>query len=387
MSNIITPPTGNGGNIITPGGRGGSQITPQPANRPQGTTIQPGGGESIQPGASRPAPPMMPGVSTHEQVVERTKSKIQEQREQQEDHLAELWAYYLAVERQKAEIEGRPWKELETEPTHFEEVFEKFKDRLKDAGIDVAKSLTLKGLEVFSKRVLSKMTNRVARLGAGFIDKILPRLSGLWNKTVGVVGQLDTFALLGGLAVAGILEAGDLYSTASHPTWIKSVDDIPLIGNIVNLSFDLGNLIAVGLGLSKSDSQIKKERALKYFDDFSTRITEELNTKMKQLERQADYDQMRIDSIDPVLSEEYEAQHEALGLINRFDLPPGTSRDALRDFATDYVNEKAPSTWSNSYRQAVAKEIGYFAFIELNPNSPQAIAYKQKIGKGDFIAV
>jgi hypothetical protein len=387
MSNIITPPITSGGNIITPGGRGGSQITPQPAGRQGASTITPGGGESIQPGASRPAPPSAPGVSTHEQVVARTEAKIQERRQQQEDHIAELWAYYLGVERQKAEIEGRPWRELETEPSHFEEVFEKFKDRLKDAGIDVAKSLTLKGLEVFSKRVLSKMTNKVARMGAGFIDKVLPRLSGLWNKSVGLVGQLDTFALLGDLAVAGILEAGDLYSTASHPEWIKSVDDIPLIGNIVNLSFDLGNLIAVGLGLSKSDSQIKKERAIKYFDDFSGRIMAELNTRIQELERSADYDQKRIDAIDPILSEEYEAEHEALGLINRFNLPPGTSRDALRDFARDYVNEKAPDFWSQSYRQAVAKEIGYFAFIELNPKSPQAIAYRNKISRGDYIGV
>jgi hypothetical protein len=382
---IITPSISTG-NIITPGGRGGSQITPQ-APTQQGSTITPGGGQAIQPGASRPPPPTAPGVSTHQATIERTRAKIQEKREQQEDHIAELWAYYLAMERQKAEVEGRPWKELETDPTHFEQVFDKFKDRLKDAGIDALKGLTLKGLEVFSKRVLSKMTNKVAKLGSAFIDKVLPRLSGLWNKTVGAVGTLDTMALLGDLAVAGILEAGDLYSTASHPEWISSVDDIPLIGNIVNLSFDLGNLIAVGLGLSKSDSQIKKERAIKYYDDFLNRISSEMTTKIQQIDREADYNETRMNAIDPILNEEYQAQVESLGLIHRFDLPPGTSRNKLREFASKYVDEKAPSNWSNSYKQAVAKEIGYFAFIELNPNSPQAIQYRQKIGKADFISV
>lgn len=385
----IIQPSASQGSIIQPTGQGGSQITPQAPTRP-GSIINPTGGGSIQPTSTQPAPAQMPGVSFHENVVNRTQAKIQEQRDRQEEHLAELWSYLLWEEKTRDEIEGKKkWDEMDKEEgdTRFRQVLDKFKDRLKEGGIDIAKEITIKSLEQFSKRVLSKMESKFAKMGAGVLERVLPKLNQVWSKSIGKIGQIDTALLLTDLVSSALVEATGIYSSRSHPAWTHDVENIPILGSLVSTSFNLGNIIAVALGLEKSDAQIQKESALRYLDDFSKRIHGEIHEKIGQLDRRAEQDQARLDSIDAVLGEEYEAQAESLGLISVYGLQRNTPRSVIQDLSKKYVEAKAPDYWSKSYKDAVAREISYFSFIELNPESPQAKAYEMKVRKGDFIGV
>jgi len=386
MSSIT--PTGSGNNIIIPPTRANT-ITPNaPASQP--SQIQPGGGSSITPSAPGRFVPGIPGVADYDSVMERTNAKIDEHRQRQQEHIDDLLAYFLWEEKTRDEVEGKKkWDEMDKEEgdTRFRQVLDKFKDRLKEGGIDLAKELTIKGLDMFSKRILSKMEGRFAKMGSAVLERVLPKMNAIWSKSVGKVGQLDTALLITDLVSSALVEATGIYSSRSHPAWTHDVENIPVIGSLVSTSFNLGNIIAVALGLEKSDAQLQKESALRYLDDFRARIHSEVGEKIGQLEKARQNDVIRRDAIPSVMNEEYTAQAEALGMISTYGLPPGSSREAVRDFAKRYVEARAPPIWANSYKQAVAREISAMAFIELNPNSPQAVAYRNKIASGDFIGV